>query len=304
MTIDNNVFSRALGTGVSAADNLGAYKDASGATTTYRPEFAGQTVQLGNMYVTYNESGYPTRSLSVKQAKELGNDYTMQHFGLDQTKIVNAGDIYQGIYNAAMEKASMVSGSAMDNAYGKRNIQYDSVLSLEDYDTLIRESVAAGNNVLAGFYEDSRNALIMDKGMSPTLQSCTYNGGWNWVENGGGIGNVYANVRKTQEDGGWYAGLGRGDTEEEYAYRNSDAPSSEEVRRYAAAHGYTIESEYDMDRVALEIMVDGYVSEETLRKAEALQATLPVVLEKLGMESHNSGTDALIAAIRNLQDKA
>ena len=40
--------------------------------------------------------------------------------------------------------------------------------------------MAAGNHVLAGYYEDSRNALIADQGLSPALQTSDYNGGWNW----------------------------------------------------------------------------------------------------------------------------
>ena len=309
MTVNDSVLSRALGTGASAAENLGMYKDAGGAATTYRPEFAGQTVQIGNQYVTYNEQGYPVRSIGVKYAQSLGNDYTKQHFGLDQTQIANAGDIYKGIYNAVMEKASTVSGSALDNAYGKRNIQYEGALGPEEYDTLIREAVAAGNHVLAGFYEDSRNALIADKGLSPALQSSTYNGGWNYVDGGGGVGDIHAGAKEDPEQseqalgGGWYAGQGKGNAEHEYIYRNSDAPSVEEVLRYAAAHGYTVETEADMEKLTLQIMAEGYVSEETLRKAEILSPAILAALENLGLESHNSGTEALLAAVRSLQGK-
>ena len=115
---------RAVGVGGKGTQNLGAYKDANGNTTTYRPEFAGQTVQLGNQYVTYNERGYPTKSVSVSHAKNLGNAYTSQNMGLDQTKISNAADIYKGIYNAIMQNGTALNGSVLDNAYGKQNIQY------------------------------------------------------------------------------------------------------------------------------------------------------------------------------------
>lgn len=305
MAMDNNVLSRALGTGASASNRLGAYKDAGGNTTTYRPEFAGQTVQLGNQYVTYNEQGYPTRSISVKHAKELGNAYTMEYFGLDQTKIVNAGDIYQGIYNATMQKASLVKGSELDNAFAQRNIQYDGALGVEEYDALIRDAVAAGNNVLAGYYEDSRNALIADKGLAPALQTGTYNGGWSWVENGGSIGtDSAAGARRAAEqtDGGWFAGQGKGDARKEYIYCNADAPTLEEVERYAASHGYTVTDENAatlFDELALQMMAGGYVSPETLHRAELLRTAIPAMLEKLGIESSNSGMDALDAAIRN-----
>ncbi|MBR2927566.1 MAG: hypothetical protein IKC24_00205 [Oscillospiraceae bacterium] len=307
MEMRNSVLSRVLGTGASAADGLGAYKDANGNTTTCRPEFAGQTVQLGSYYVTYNEKGYPIKSFSVQHAKELGNDYTMEHFGLDQTKVVNAGDIYRSVYNAAMEKAELVSGSALDNAFAQRNIQYDGTLGLEDYDTLIREAVAAGNNVLAGFYEDSRNALIADQGLSPALQTSTYNGGWNYVDSGGGIGNIGDGALKDTEQpdqavgGGWFAGQGKGDAEKEYIYCNPDAPTLEEVMDYAASHGYTVNDENAarlFEELALQMMAGGYVSPETLRKADALKEAIPAVLEKLGMESSNTGIDALDAAIR------
>ena len=308
MTMTESVLGRVLGTGASAGDRLGAYKDANGNTTTCRPEFAGQTVQMGNQYVTYNEQGYPVKSMGVKHAQKLGNAYTMEHFGLDQTKVVKVGDIYQSVYNAAMQSATTVSGSELDNAYGRRNIQYDAALGLEDYDTLIREAVAAGNHVLAGLYEDSRNALIADRELSPALQSSTYNGGWNYVDSGGGIGNVSAGARKDDEQtdqavgGGWYAGQGKGDAEKEYIYRNSDVPSLEEVMRYASAHGYTVDNEKSFEDVILQMMAEGYVSPETLRKAEALENILPTVLKNLGMESSRIGTEALNEAIRDLQN--
>ncbi|MBR2483145.1 MAG: hypothetical protein IKB53_00165 [Oscillospiraceae bacterium] len=302
MAMIDNVLSRALGSGSSASDRLGAYKDANGSTTTYRPEFAGQTVQLGNQYVSYNEQGYPVKAMSVKHAQELGNDYTMEHFGLDQTKIVNAGDIYRGIYNAVMQNASTVSGSALDNAFGQRNIQYDGALGVEDYDALIRDAVAAGNNVLAGFYENSRNALVADKGPSPTLQTATYNGGWNWVESGSGIGSAVMQRSVGQPtDGGWYAGQGKGDAEKEYIYCNADAPSLEEVERYAKAHGYAITDENAeslFEELALQMMAGGYLSPETLHRAELLRTAIPAVLEKLGVEGSGSGMEALDAAIR------
>ena len=310
MAMIDNVLSRALGNGTSASDRLGAYKDAGGNTTTYRPEFAGQTVQLGNQYVTYNEQGYPVEAMSVKHAQELGNDYTMEHFGLDQTKIVNAGDIYRGIYNAVMQKASTVSGSALDNAFGQRNIQYDGALGVEDYDALIRDAVAAGNNVLAGFYENSRNALVADKGLSPALQSATYNGGWNWVESGSGVGSGNAVMQRSiaqAADGGWYAGQGKGDAEKEYIYCNADAPTLEEVESYAKAHGYSVTDENAeslFEELALQMMAGGYVSPETLHRAELLRTAIPAVLEKLGVESNNSGMDALDAAIRKSEKTA
>ena len=306
----NDILNRAVG--ISAGNNLGAYKDANGNTTTCRPEFAGQTVQIGNQYVTYNEQGYPTKTMSVKHAQELGNAYTMEHFGLDQTKVANAGDIYRSIYNTAMQNASTVNGSNLDNGYGRRNIQYDGALELEDYDTLIREAVAAGNNVLAGLYEDSRNALIADKGLSPSLQTSTYNGGWNYVDSGGGIGNISAGAAKDEEQpdqavgGGWYAGQGKGDAEKEYIYRNYDAPTAEEVLNYATAHGYDVggeDAERLFEELALQMMVSGYVSPETLRRAEALKAAIPAVLKNLGIESSSTGTDALDEALRNMSGK-
>lgn len=308
MVMDNNVLSRAVGVNPSAGADLGAYTDANGGITTFRPEFAGQTVQLGNKYVTYNDRGYPVKSMSVKHAKELGNDYTKEHLGLDQTKIVNAADIYQGIYNAAMEAAETVSGSRQDDAFAQRNIQYDGALGLEEYDSLIRDAVAAGNNVLAGYYENSRNAMIADKGLSPSLQTCDYNGGWNWVDNGGGVGNIHAGALEDLEQpgqamgGGWYIGQGKGDPEKEYIYSNQDAPTVEEVLDYAATLGYDVEAgleEKVFEELALQMMAGGYVSPETLRRAELLRTAIPAVMEKLGMEIHNSGMDALDAAIRN-----
>ena len=298
----NNVLSRALGKGVSAGADLGAYKDANGAVTTYRPEFAGQTVQLGNKYVSFNDRGYPVRSIGVKHAQELGNDYTMQYMGLDQTKIVNAGDIYRGIYNAAMEDAETVSGSALDNAYAQRNIQYDGALGLEEYDALICDAVAAGNHVLAGYYEDSRNALIADKGLSPTLQTGDYNGGWNWVDNGGGIGGGAAARSVPAADSGWFAGQGLGDAKKEMIYCNADAPTLEEVEDYAKSHGYTVTDEnaaWLFDELALQMMAGGYVSPETLHRAELLRTAIPEVLKRLGMEGSNSGMEALDEAVRN-----
>ena len=306
MEMRNSVLSRVVGTGVSAGENLGLYQDADGHATTCRPEFAGQTVQMGSMYVTYNDRGYPERSLSVKQAKELGNDYTMAHFGIDQTKIANAGDIYRSIYNAAMQEASTVSGSKLDNGYGKRNIQYDGALGLEDYDTLIQEAVSAGNRVLAGFYEDSRNALIVDKGLS-AAQSCTYNGGWNYVDSGGGIATAHAGAPMDAEQpeqgvgGGWFAGLGKGDAEKEYLFRNYDALPLMDVLDQAALLGYDPSMENAeklFDDLAIQMMTNGYVSPATLQRAEALKLTVPVVLRNLGMESRNTGIDALDAAIR------
>ncbi|MBR2927565.1 MAG: hypothetical protein IKC24_00200 [Oscillospiraceae bacterium] len=305
----NNVLDRAVGTGSSAGNNLGAYKDANGNTTTYRPEFAGQTVQLGNQYVTYNERGYPKKATSVQHAQSLGNDYTKQNMGLDQTKISNAGDIYQGIYNAVMNSGTTLSGNALDNAYGKRNIQYSGALGVADYDKLIRDAAAKGSNVLAGFLEDSRNALLQSQGRG-SEQTSTYNGGWNYVDNGGGVGNIYAKALKDLRDadqalgGGWYAGQGKGDAAEEYFYRNADAPTMQEVLSYAAALGYDVNDDstaLPLGNLAREMMTNGYVSPENLRKAETLKTTVPAALKNLGIERDSSGTEALDAAIRNMQ---
>lgn len=300
---------RAVGTGASAGENLGIYKNDSGAVTTHRPEFAGQTVQMGNQYVTYNAQGYPTKSLSVQHAQNLGNDYTTKNMGVDQNKIANAGDIYQGIYNATMGNAATVSGSELNNAYGKNNIQYSNDLSVEDYDALIRDAAAKGNNLLAGFYEDSRNALIADKGLS-AQQSSTYNGGWNYVDNGGGVGNIYAGALTdpVQTDqafgGGWYAGEGKGNAAEEYDYRNYDFPTMPEVLSYAAALGYDVSDEtaaLPLGALSREMVAGGYISPETLKKAENLQTAVPAALKNLGIESDSSGTDALETAIRSMQ---
>ena len=301
---------RAVGVGSSGV-NLGAYKDANGNTSTYRPEFAGQTVQIGTQYVTYDERGYPTKSMSVKHAQSLGNDYTKNNLGLDQTKISNAADIYQGIYNAAMKNDTIVSGSGLNNAFGKRNIGYNSGISVEDYEELIREAAEKGNYLLAGYYEDSRNALIADQGLDPMLQSSNYNGGWNWVDNGGGVGNIYTGALQdpTQTDqalgGGWYAGLGKGDAAEEYFHLNTDAPTMDEVLGYAKLLGYDVDDEtatIPLGDLARQMMAGGYVSPETLQKAETLKVTIPAAMRNLGMESDSSGTEALNAAITNMQN--
>ena len=304
----NNVLDRAVGVGGSGTQNLGLYKDASGAATTYRPEFAGQTVQLGNQYVTYNERGYPTKSLNVNHAQRLGNEYTSQNMGLDQTKISNAADIYRGIYNATMQGGTAANGS-LSNAYGKQNIQYSNGYSAEDYAKLIADASAKGSNVLAGYLEDSRNALLHSTGRD-SEQTSTYNGGWNYVDNGGGVGNIYAGALadKAQTDqalgGGWYAGQGKGDAAEEYFYRNTDAPTMQEVLSYAAALGYDVNDDstaLPLGNLAREMMANGYVSPENLRKAETLKITVPAALKNLGIESDSSGTEALDAAIRNMQ---
>lgn len=304
-----SVLDRAVGVGGSGTQNLGLYKDANGATTTYRPEFAGQTVQVGSQYVTYNEQGYPTKSLNADHAKNLGNSYTQQNLGLDQTKISNAADIYRGIYNATMTGGSILQNNDLSNAYGKRNIQYSNNLGVEDYDKLISDAAAKGSNVLAGFYEDSRNALLQSLGHD-SEQTSHYNGGWNYVDNGGGVGNIYTGAMKDsmQADqtlgGGWYAGQGKGNAAEEYFSRNTDAPSMQEVLRYAAAKGYDTEDENAVipyGALSYEMMTNGYVSPSTLQKAEALKSNLPAVLKNLGIEGSSSGTGALETAIRNMQ---
>ena len=300
---------RAVGVGGKATTNLGAYKDASGKTTTYRPELAGQTVQMGNQYVTYNAQGYPVKSTSVEHAKNLGNAYTSQYMGLDQTKVSNAADIYKGIYNATMHSPSYVSGSALNNAYGKQNIQYSGGYSVADYEKMIRDAAGKGNNVYAGYLEDSKNALIADRGLSPGLQTSRYNGGWNYVDNGGGVGNIYRGAQKdavqTEQalGGGWYAGQGKGDAGE-YFYRNYDAPGMQEVLSYARAMGYNVDDEnaaVPVGDLARQMMVNGYVSPERLQKAETLKITVPAALKALGIESESDGTQALDMAIRNMQ---
>lgn len=305
----DNVLKRAVGVGGSGTQNLGAYKDANGNTTTYRPEFAGQTVQVGNQYVTYNEQGYPTKSLNVQHAQNLGNNYTTQNLGLDQTQISNAADIYRGIYNATMSSPVILNGSTQDNAYGKRNIQYSAALNVEDYDELIRDAAAKGNNLLAGFYEDSRNALLHSLGKD-YMQTSTYNGGWNYVDNGGGTGNLYTGAVKDPVQtnqalgGGWYAGQGKGNATEEYFYRNTDAPTMQEVLAYAKMKGYNTEDEsavIPLGNLAREMMAGGYVSPETLQRAKTLKSAVPAALKNLGIESNSSGTDALDAAIYKMQ---
>ena len=315
MAANNSVQSaldRAVGVGGSGTQNLGSYKDANGNTTTYRPEFAGQTVQMGNQYVTYNERGYPTKAVGVSHAQSLGNDYTKKNMGLDQTKISNAADIYKGIYNATMQNGTVLGGSALDNAYGKQNIQYSSDFSAEDYDKLIGNAAAKGSNVLAGFLEDSKNALLQSQGKA-NQQTSTYNGGWNYTDNGGGVGNIYTGSLKdpVQTDqafgGGWYAGLGKGDAAEEYFYRNTDAPTMQEILNYAAILGYDVSDEtavIPIGDLKRQMIAGGYVSPDTLQKAETLKITVPAALRNLGIETGNSGTDALDAAIRNMQSRS
>ena len=303
------VLDRAVGVGGKGVQNLGAYKDKNGNTTTVRPEFAGQTVQLGKQYVTYDSNGSPTSATSVKHAQKLGNDYTKQNMGLDQTKVSNAADIYRGVYNATMNNPATVSGTSLDNAYGKRNIQHSGALGVGDYDKLIRNAAAKGSNVLAGYYEDSRNALLQSTGKSG-MQSSTYNGGWNYVDNGGGVGNIYAGARKDPLQtnqafgGGWYAGQGKGAAAEEYRYLNTDAPSMREILDFAAAKGYNTADEtatIPVGNLAREMMAGGYVSPATRQKADALKNSVPAALRNLGVASSNSGTDALDTAVRNMQ---
>lgn len=305
----SDVLDRAVGVGGSGTKNLGAYKDANGNTTTYRPEFAGQTVQMGNQYVTYNERGYPTQATSVSHAKSLGNDYTSKNMGLDQTKISNAADIYKGIYNATMKNGTILSGNAQDNAYGKQNIQYGSSYTVDDYNKMISDAAAKGSNVLAGYLEDSKNALLQSLGRA-SEQTSTYNGGWNYVDNGGGVGNIYtgALVDPTQTNqalgGGWYAGQGKGDAAEEYFYRNADSPTMQEVLNYAATLGYDVFDETEtipVGDLARQMMANGYVSPERLQAAETLKITVPAALKNLGIESESTGTEALDAAIQRMQ---
>lgn len=301
--------SRAVGTGASAGQNLGAYKDANGKTTTYRPEFSGQTVQMGNQYVTYNENGYPTKAVSVSHAQSLGNDYTSKNMGLDQTQIANAGDIYRALYNTSMSSPASASGS-LSNAYGKRNIQYDSGLSESDYNALIKQAANSGNNVLAGFYEDSLNALLHSLGMD-SKQTSVYNGGWNYTDNGGGVGNIYrgAQADPLQTDqalgGGWYAGQGLGNAAEEYFYRNTDAPTMQEVIAYAKMKGYDVDNEdinLPLTELARQMISNGYVSPGTQKTASSLGVALPSVLQNLGLSADGGiGTDALEAAIQSMR---
>ena len=295
---------RALGKG-SDGTNFAAYKDENGKTTTYRPEFAGQTVQIGTQLVSYNEQGYPTKSLNATHAANLGNDYTMQNMGLDQTKIANAADIYRGIYNTTMGNGTSAQG-ALANAFGKQNIQYDRDLNAEDYAGLMQQAADRGQNVLAGYLEDSRNALLHGSGRD-SEQTSRYNSGWNWVDNGGGVGNIYANALKDPQQsgqafgGGWYLGQGKGDAEREYFYSNTDAPTMQEVFSYANGKGYNTESEsLPVGALAREMMTAGYLSPKTLQQAYALKATLPSVLNNLGIVSGSSGTEALDRTIGNM----
>lgn len=303
------VLDRAVGTGASASENLGVYKDADGNTTTYRPEFAGQTVQMGNQYVTYNERGYPTKATSVSHARKLGNAYTTQNMGLDQSKIANAGDIYKALYNTSMSSGTNATGT-LSNAFGKRNIQYDSTLGRSDYESLIRDAATKGNNVLAGFYEDSLNALLSSLGMNNQMRS-TYNGGWNYVDNGGGVGNIYAGamadpIQTSQAlGGGWYAGQGLGDAAEEYYYRNNDFPTMQEVMAYAASKGYDTEDDsvtIPLGDLAREMVAGGYVSPNTQKSLDSLGVALPNVLKNLGLSADNGiGTGALQTAIQSMR---
>lgn len=304
-----DVLNRAVGTGKSAGENLGMYTTADGKVTTRRPELAGQTVQLGDKYITYDTDGNPVKAVNAKRAQSYGSEYVRANMGLDPDKTANAGDVYQGLYNLALGgNGSSVSGSGFNNAYGLNNIQYDRTKSLADYDELIRQAAASGNDVLAGYYENSRNALIADQGLDPNLQSARYNGGWNYVDNGGGVGNYMGLRDQTQPNlnlgGGWWQEQDRGDAGANAQWYNNHAfPTMEEVMSYGKALGY------DMDNggVALSPLVrqmieSGYVSPDTLRRAEALKTTVPAALKNLGIEGvDGTGTDALEQTIRVLQ---
>ena len=309
-TTAQSVLDRAVGIGGKATKNLGAYKDTSGNTTTYRPEFAGQTVQMGNQYVTYNAQGYPVKATGVQHAKNLGNAYTSQYMGLDQTKVSNAADLYRGLYTAAMKNPTTVRNSALNNAFGKRNIQYGGGLSLADYDELIKGAAARGNNVLAGYHEDSRNAMIADRGLDPNLQRSTYNGAWNYVDNGGGVGNIYAKALRdtAQTDqalgGGWYAGQGKGDPAEEYHYLNTDAPTTQEILAYARMKGYNTEDENEtipVGDLAREMMAGGYVSPANAQRAQLLGNAVQGMMGRLGIAGDYTGAEALENAVSNMK---
>lgn len=305
----DEVLSRAVGTGASAGANLGAYKDANGKTTTIRPEFAGQTVQVGNQYITYNEKGSPTSATSVSHAQSLGNDYTKKYMGLDQNNTANANDIYRSLYNQKMGNPAAVNGNLI-NAYGKQNIQYDANLGASDYQSLVQQAASKGNNVLAGFYEDSLNALLNNLGLS-NQQTSRYNGGWNYVDNGGGVGNIYAGAARDamQQDqalgGGWYAGQGLGNAENEYFFRNNDAPTMQEVLAFAKLKGYDVEDEnvtLPLTQLANEMMSNGYVSGKSQNAANALGVALPAVLQNLGMSAEGSlGNETLNNTLANMK---
>lgn len=300
-----DVLGRAVGAG---ADGAGEYRDANGNKTTYRPEFAGQTVRLGSQYVTYDQNGYPVTGTSVSHANNLGREYTKQNLGFDPDETADAADVYQALYNLALGGTS-VSGSGFNNAYGLKNIQYDRTKTLEDYDALIRQAAASGNSVLAGYYEDSRNALIADRGLDPNLQSARYNGGWNYMDNGGGVGDYTGKLDPTQEElnlgGGWWQEQDRGDAGANAQwYQNNSFPTMSEVMSYGKALGYDMENgDVAMTPLVRQMIENGYVSPEALRRASTLSRTVPAALRNLGIEAEGTGTDALETTIRTMQQR-
>lgn len=300
-----DVLGRAVGVG---ADGAGEYRDANGNQTTYRPEFAGQTVRVGNQYVTYDQNGYPVTGTSVSHANNLGREYTKQNLGFDPEATANAADIYQALYNLGFGGSS-VSGSGFNNAYGLKNIQYDRSKTLEDYDALIRQAAASGNNVLAGYYEDSRNALIADQGLDPNLQSARYSGGWNYMDNGGGVGDYTGKLDPTQEElnlgGGWWQEQDRGAAGANAQwYQNNSFPTMSEVMSYGRALGYDMENDdVAMTPLVRQMIENGYVSPEALRRASTLSRTVPAALKNLGIEAEGTGTDALETTIRTMQQR-
>lgn len=300
-----DVLGRAVGVG---ADGAGEYRDANGNKTTYRPEFAGQTVRMGSQYVTYDQNGYPVTGTSVSHANNLGREYTKNNLGFDPDETANAADIYQALYNLAFG-GSNVSGSGFNNAYGLKNIQYDRTKTLEDYDALIRQAAASGNNVLAGYYEDSRNALIADQGLDPNLQSARYNGGWNYMDNGGGVGDYTGKLDPTQEElnlgGGWWQEQDKGDAGANSKwYQNNSFPTMSEVMSYGKALGYDMENDdVAMTPLVRQMIENGYVSPEALKRASTLSRTVPAALRNLGIEAEGTGTDALETTIKTMQQR-
>lgn len=301
-----DVLDRAVG---QSSDWNKTYTNAGGGASTVRPELAGQTVLMGGQYVTYDANGSPTKAVNAQHAQNLGNNYTKQNMGLDMSAAADAEDIYRAIYNLSQGGNSMVSGSGFNNAYGLKNILYDRTKTLADYEALIQQAAASGNSVLAGFYEDSRNAMIADQGLDPNLQTARYNGGWNWVDNGGGIGDFKSNMDTNQTDqnlgGGWWVEQDKGsEGANSKWYQNHTFPTMDEVISYGKALGYDMDNESVALSPLVKQMIDsGYVSPDTLRRASALQTTVPAVLKNLGVESENgsTGTEALEQAIRVLQ---
>lgn len=301
-----DVLNRAAGAGTSALDT---YRTADGGVSTVRPELAGMTVLMDGRYVSYDANGSPTKSVSAKAAQSYGNDYTKQNMGLDMNSTADAEDVYRAIYNLSQGGNTMVSGSDFNNAYGLRNIQYDRSKSLADYDELIRQAAANGNSMLAGFYEDSRNAMIADQGLDPNLQTARYNGGWNYVDNGGGVGDYTGNMDTEQEQlnlgGGWWQEQDRGEEGMNSKwYNNYTFPTMDEVISYGKALGYDMDNQnVAMSPLVRQMIESGYVSPDTLRRANALKTTVPAALKNLGVESEDgsTGTEALEQAIRVLQ---